>query len=398
MKKMKKVMLVEDEEFILQGIRYIVDWEAISMEVTAMAHNGREALEMFQKEPADIVVTDVEMPLMNGLELLEEIRKISPRTRFLILSGYDEFEYARKALKLDVEEYILKPINEEQLQQALISAGEHLDKMDRESAGNMEDKIGWHRFKQMLPKIGTGEKVYPSLMKVDTGTLSEKASLSDVLAALQKEPEKIKAIYLATDTLFLLLYAGKETKDREVTEFYRGFQDRLESQMGIMSFLTVTSPIEDYEMLPKCYGTASRLQKYKMLEGYGSCISEADIQDRKWGDGAIDEGLLRKMILKKDREGAVGYIEDLFINNLESGVKVDVLYQIALKIVMILQDIKGEYKLTQSTNLQGVSEMIEKIYQAEDLRGLKAVFISEISIPLWYGRSWRKCRRTIKRI
>ena len=139
---MKKVMLVEDEEFILQGIRYIVDWEAISMEVTAMAHNGREALEMFRKEPADIVVTDVEMPLMNGLELLEEIRKISPRTRFLILSGYDEFEYARKALKLDVEEYILKPINEEQLQQALISAGEHLDKMDRESAGNMEDKIG----------------------------------------------------------------------------------------------------------------------------------------------------------------------------------------------------------------------------------------------------------------
>ena len=397
MKKMKKVMLVEDEEFILQGIRYIVDWEAISMEVTAMAHNGREALEMFHKEPADIVVTDVEMPLMNGLELLEEIRKISPRTRFLILSGYDEFEYARKALKLDVEEYILKPINEEQLQQALISAGEHLDKMDRESAGNMEDKIGWHRFlkgklsqegeagfKQMLPKIGTGEKVYPSLMKVDTGTLSEKASLSDVLAALQKEPEKIKAIYLATDTLFLLLYAGKETKDREVTEFYRGFQDRLESQMGIMSFLTVTSPIEDYEMLPKCYGTASRLQKYKMLEGYGSCISEADIQDRKWGDGAIDEGLLRKMILKKDREGAVGYIEDLFINNLESGVKVDVLYQIALKIVMILQDIKGEYKLTQSTNLQGVSEMIEKIYQAEDLRGLKAVFISEISEIITY--------------
>lgn len=107
---MKKVMLVEDEEFILQGIRYIIDWEEIAMEVTSMAHNGKEALEMFRQEPADIVVTDVEMPLMNGLDLLEEIRKISPRTRFLILSGYDEFEYARKALKLDVEEYILKRI------------------------------------------------------------------------------------------------------------------------------------------------------------------------------------------------------------------------------------------------------------------------------------------------
>ena len=182
---MKKVMLVEDEEFILQGIRYIIDWEEIAMEVTSMAHNGKEALEMFRQEPADIVVTDVEMPLMNGLDLLEEIRKISPRTRFLILSGYDEFEYARKALKLDVEEYILKPINEEQLRQALISAGEHLDKIDRENAGSMEDKIGWHRFlkgklnreeedgfMQMLPEIGREEKVYPSLMIVQRGSSS----------------------------------------------------------------------------------------------------------------------------------------------------------------------------------------------------------------------------------
>ena len=103
---MKKVMLVEDEEFILQGIRCIIDWEEISMTVVSMAHNGREALEMFSREPADIVVTDVEMPLMNGLELLEEIRKINPRTRCIILSGYDEFEYARTALKLDVEEAI----------------------------------------------------------------------------------------------------------------------------------------------------------------------------------------------------------------------------------------------------------------------------------------------------
>ena len=88
---MEKIMLVEDEEFILQGIRYIIDWKELSMEVIHMAHNGREALELFRKEPADIVVTDVEMPFMSGLELLEEIRKISPRTLFVILSGYDEF-------------------------------------------------------------------------------------------------------------------------------------------------------------------------------------------------------------------------------------------------------------------------------------------------------------------
>lgn len=394
---MKKVMLVEDEEFILQGIRYIVDWEEISMEVVSMAHNGREALEMFQREPADIVVTDVEMPFMSGLELLEEIRKLSPRTRFLILSGYDEFEYARKALRLDVEEYILKPIDEEQLRKALINAGEHLDKIDRNTAGNMEDKISWLKFLKgklgredeaefycMLPRLEKEEKIYAALMKADTNTLGEGGSISDILMEIQKEPKKIKAIYLAPDTLFLLLYTSKETGDEEILEYYGCFQDRLESQRGIMSFLTISFSIEDYARLPECYKLASKLQKYRMLEGYGSCINEAHIKDRRSQDVVIDETLLRKTILRKDKEGALNYIEDLFINNLKSEVNVDVLYQMALKIAMLLQDIKVEYKLAQSRNLQDLSEILEKIYQADDIFGLKTIFISEIAEIITY--------------
>lgn len=65
---MKKVMLVEDEELILQGIRNIIDWEALGLEVVHMAHNGKEALSLWEKEPVDLVVTDVEMPVMNGPE------------------------------------------------------------------------------------------------------------------------------------------------------------------------------------------------------------------------------------------------------------------------------------------------------------------------------------------
>lgn len=317
---MKKVMLVEDEDFILQGIKYIIDWEALSMEIAATAHNGKEALEIFQENPTDIVVTDVEMPRMNGLELLREIRKLNSRTRGIILSGYDEFEYARTALRLDVEEYILKPINEDQLRDALIRAGKHLDELDRKKAGNMEDKIGWIRFLkgklareeeakfyQMLPEIEEGEKVYAAIMKIDTDTIENTGGMMNILAELQKLGQKLKPIYLAPDTLFLLMYMPQEAQDV-----------------------------------------------------------------------VIDETMLRKMILKKDKEGALNYIEDLFINNLESEVNVEVLYQMSLKIAMLLQDIKMEYKLAQSTNLRDLSEIIEKIYQADDLLGLKAIFISEI--------------------
>lgn len=175
------------------------------MEVTAMAHSGQEALELFKENPVDIVVTDVEMARMDGLALLEEIRKINSRTRGIILSGYDEFEYARTALRLDVEEYILKPVNEELLKEALIRAGSHLDELDRKNAGNMEDKIGWLRFLegklteeeeseffQMLPIVADGEKVYAAVMKTDKDTLEPAGGMNDILIELQKRKRKIK--------------------------------------------------------------------------------------------------------------------------------------------------------------------------------------------------------------
>ena len=87
-------MIVEDEELILQGIRNILDWESLGLQVVHMAHDGAEALEMWEKEPVHIVVTDISMPEMDGLELLRRIREKEEQVRFIILTGYDEFAYA----------------------------------------------------------------------------------------------------------------------------------------------------------------------------------------------------------------------------------------------------------------------------------------------------------------
>ena len=84
-----------------------------------MAHNGKEALSLWEKEPVDLVVTDVEMPVMNGLNLLREIRGRDERVRFVILTGYDEFEYARKAITLGVNDYLLKPVSSRDILEAV---------------------------------------------------------------------------------------------------------------------------------------------------------------------------------------------------------------------------------------------------------------------------------------
>ena len=126
-----------------------------------------------------------------------------------------------------------------------------------------------------------------------------------------------------------------------------------------------------------------RMQKYRMLDGYGSCVDDNHIRNRESKDVAIDETQLRKMILQKDRDGAINYIEDLFINNIRKDTDVNNLYQTALKIAILLWDIKGEYKLEEK-NMQDLSDMVEGIYGAEDIFGLKAMFISEISEIITY--------------
>ena len=91
----------------------------------------------------------------------------------------------------------------------------------------------------------------------------------------------------------------------------------------------------------------------------------------------MDEARLRKHILKKEKEEAVGYAEDLFINNIRKDASISSLYQIAVKMAMLLQEIKKEYKL-ESGRFHDLSELIETIFSAEDIRGIKTVFFSEI--------------------
>lgn len=387
---MKRVMLVEDEEFILQGILCINDWASMDMEVAYLAHNGKEALEIFKEDPVDIVVTDVEMPLMNGLNLIREIRDMDSRVRFLILSGYDEFEYARSAMGMDVEEYILKPINEEQLGKALIHAALRLDEMDRKQAMSMEDKIGWIQFLEgeaqgafqkppELLGLEKLDKIYPALMKVDLDTLRETNGVTPILVELQKQNDTVKTIYLKMDVLLLLLYCGEETTLADAQRIFGEIQNHLESENGIMSFLAIGQAIHSYDELPDSYGHMNRLLRYRVMMGCGRYISEESILLKNTDDIVIDEAFLRKKILEKDQDGALQYIENLFINITEAETDIDVLYQSALKVVLLLQDIKEDYKIMGFKDVKRLSEMFDRIYQAEDIFVMRTALVLEIS-------------------
>lgn len=115
-----RVMLVDDEAIVRDGLRSCIDWEANGFSVETLEENGARALAYMEKDPVDLVVTDIKMPVLDGLELIRQSKEADYPAKFLILSGYDDFAYAQKALRYGADDYILKPIKEEELLNALI--------------------------------------------------------------------------------------------------------------------------------------------------------------------------------------------------------------------------------------------------------------------------------------
>lgn len=131
---MKKVMLVDDEIVIRENIRDCVDWEREGFVYCGDASDGELALPMIESIVPDILITDIKMPFLNGLELSSIVRKRLPDTKIIILSGHDEFEYARAALRMGIEEYCLKPVSSADLVSLLRSVSAKIDHERSEKA------------------------------------------------------------------------------------------------------------------------------------------------------------------------------------------------------------------------------------------------------------------------
>ena len=122
-----RIILVDDEEEVRKSIIKKIDWNAAGFQVVGDAENGEEALERIEALEPDVVLTDIRMPYMDGLTLAEKVRQRFPSTKIVIFSGYDDFEYAKQAIKLNVTEYILKPVNVEELTAILKRIKANLD-------------------------------------------------------------------------------------------------------------------------------------------------------------------------------------------------------------------------------------------------------------------------------
>ena len=113
---MLRVLLVDDEPFILRGMKELIDWEDEGFEIVGSADDGEEALLFLQNHDADLILSDIKMPIMTGIQFVEKANKeLKHPPIFLVLSGYDEFTYVRDVMKNGAFNYLLKPIKKDEL-------------------------------------------------------------------------------------------------------------------------------------------------------------------------------------------------------------------------------------------------------------------------------------------
>ena len=124
---MYKVLLVDDEALTREAISENIPWGKLGFELVASCENGRDAMEVIRQKKPDLVLTDICMPYVDGIELAKYIFENCPDTKTIIISGYDEFEYAKQAVRYQVMEYILKPITPSELTEVLLKAKARLD-------------------------------------------------------------------------------------------------------------------------------------------------------------------------------------------------------------------------------------------------------------------------------
>jgi len=146
------VLLVDDEEEVTQIIMKKIDWESLGFSVIGSANNGVKALEMVEEFQPDIVMTDIRMPYMDGMELAHRVKAEFPSTRIFLFTGFDEFEYAKEAIHLEVEEYILKPVNAAELTKVF---SQTKIKLDQEISEKRNVEILQNYYIESLPFLQT---------------------------------------------------------------------------------------------------------------------------------------------------------------------------------------------------------------------------------------------------
>lgn len=386
---MYNVMLIDDEKLIIQGLTNIIEWEEIGLKVVETALNGYEALEKFKEKSVDIIITDISMPRLTGLELIKEIREINSKTKFVILTGYDEFAYAKEAIKYGVESYILKPINEEELQETLVKMVKDLDNKKKEKnkvldkntklieyiEGKLNEKYIYD-MKNLL-SIDIKDKAY-TVSNINISRKYKDGIYINVSEILERYTEdKYEVLHKYDDEAILINSWDKEISRAEIINYYEDIKDKLIKESNEEIFISIGDIVFDIKELSKSYSTAKKLKKYILTEGTNKCVYKEKLKDVKEHNKSFKEEIehINKLIIEKNISDLEKYISSI-LDNKELTPKN--IYDFSIKVIILIDNISNEFKLDQKYGKDSLSNTIIKLCNESTRESVKAFIIREI--------------------
>lgn len=333
---MLKVFLVEDEVIVREGIRNSIDWEANGLFFCGEASDGELALPMILNEKPDIVITDIRMPFMDGLELARLVKKEMPWVRIVILSGYGEFEYAKEAINIGIAQYLLKPISKHELTKCLISIRDNI-------AAEQNERETYEKYKAEIKEYYAGDKrqlfydiVAGSSDLEDIAKRSKKLNLeltanayniflykikaakSDVydnnipfdlineLEALVEKNDNIISFDCLLDGSALLVKGNSiDDVNKLLVEIVKGMKHIFSAYKNIVYFGGIGKVVTDIDKLPLSYQEASRVFAYRYILDESHIFDSRDIADGKAGrlqDNGMDLDNILHLNKKKAEE------------------------------------------------------------------------------------------------
>lgn len=371
---MYKVMLADDEKLILDGLKNIIDWNEMGLEIVQTARNGEEALALFAENPVDIVVTDINMPKVNGLELLRKLREINEDVRFVILSGYDEFEYAKKAIQIGVEGYLLKPIDEEEFKKILLKLVREFDKQDRENerVKNILKSEDRNAHKVLKDKEQYSLCIYKLLMQ-------EGQSITKAKEYINKIEQEALSFYIESDELILINGWDKFMQKQSIKAYYEQIVEQLSEVLDIESFGAMGTVVTEIEALKESFEISKSLLSYLLVQGFG-IVATPDLLEKKRGvEGEVDIAKLRRMIIEQNQKDVITYIQDILISNVRNGELVpEDLYHMCIQIAILLDEIVRDFSLKKNRYVYNLKGLIEQIYKVNNLAMLTTLLIERI--------------------
>lgn len=290
---MYTLILADDEEQIRSSIISLIDFESIGFKLVGQASNGYEVLELTEKLKPDLVLSDIKMPYMTGIEMAAELKEVSPSAFVVFLTGYDDFEYVRKALEYNVLSYILKPVSPDELVKELFKIKARMDRIFSawSSRGELEDAEFNANLKREL-----------ALMKLAYGGES-----ADNASDVQRENLLLQAGFSETNKsggVFRVIVMQPQSEQKGVERLVDGIMRKyFQSQSAAFQDGTVVTLIYDFggeedKVSVAVRETLELMQKY--LKSKAFCGVSAAFTSVKHVNRGYKEALLAVNGLKDD--------------------------------------------------------------------------------------------------